>query len=148
MIRRPPRTTRTDTLFPYTTLFRPIHRASLQAQRATYADVLVNKRNRFWFWGAVLGIERLVLHTQQIRQRTHAGFATWRALIDICLAIGDGSGIGFATGVTALAALRLRQNGINAGADRKSVVYGKSVSVRVDLGGRRLIQKKKNKTRK
>src|SRR3546814_7227618 len=79
MIRRPPRTTRTDTLFPYTTLFRPIHRASLQAQRATYADVLVNKRNRFWFWGAVLGIERLVLHTQQIRQRTHAGFATWRS---------------------------------------------------------------------
>src|SRR3546814_11228590 len=30
-------------------------------------------------------------------------------------------------------------------ADRKSVVYGKSVSVRVDLGGRRII-KKKNST--
>src|SRR3546814_16069878 len=29
--------------------------------------------------------------------------------------------------------------------DRKSVVSGKSVSVRVDLGGRRLIKKKKNK---
>src|SRR3546814_13332512 len=28
-------------------------------------------------------------------------------------------------------------------ADRKSVVSGKSVSVRVDLGGRRIIQKKK-----
>src|SRR3546814_13129850 len=28
--------------------------------------------------------------------------------------------------------------------DRKSVVEGKSVSVRVDLGGRRLIKKKKN----
>src|SRR3546814_11112057 len=27
--------------------------------------------------------------------------------------------------------------------DRKSVVWGKSVSVRVDLGGRRIIQKKK-----
>src|SRR3546814_12916110 len=26
MIRRPPRSTRTDTLFPYTTLFRSIHR--------------------------------------------------------------------------------------------------------------------------
>src|SRR3546814_11961913 len=25
MIRRPPRSTRTDTLFPYTTLFRPVH---------------------------------------------------------------------------------------------------------------------------
>src|SRR3546814_12705478 len=29
--------------------------------------------------------------------------------------------------------------------DRKSVVWGKSVSVRVDLGGRRIIKKKKNK---
>src|SRR3546814_18792659 len=28
--------------------------------------------------------------------------------------------------------------------DRKSVVYGKSVSVRVDLGGSRIIKKKKN----
>src|SRR3546814_11492907 len=31
--------------------------------------------------------------------------------------------------------------------DRKSVVQGKSVSVRVDLGGRRIIKKKKNKLR-
>src|SRR3546814_13419346 len=30
--------------------------------------------------------------------------------------------------------------------DRKSVVEGKSVSVRVDLGGRRIIKKKKNIT--
>src|SRR3546814_20794444 len=35
----------------------------------------------------------------------------------------------------------LRQN---AGEDRKSVVWGKSVSVRVDLGGRRIIKTKKN----
>src|SRR3546814_12104700 len=27
MIRRPPRSTRTDTLFPYTTLFRSVHKA-------------------------------------------------------------------------------------------------------------------------
>src|SRR3546814_19721868 len=32
--------------------------------------------------------------------------------------------------------------------DRKSVVEGKSVSVRVDLGGRRIIKKKKNSKRK
>src|SRR3546814_14292237 len=30
--------------------------------------------------------------------------------------------------------------------DRKSVVYGKSVSVRVDLGGRRIIKQKKQAT--
>src|SRR3546814_17522672 len=33
-------------------------------------------------------------------------------------------------------------------ADRKSVVSGKSVSVRVDLGGRRIIKKKKKKKEK
>src|SRR3546814_17380523 len=32
--------------------------------------------------------------------------------------------------------------------DRKSVVYGKSVSVRVDLGGRRIIKKKKHQPKK
>src|SRR3546814_15922392 len=37
--------------------------------------------------------------------------------------------------------------GLSASADRKSVVLGKRVEVRVDLGGRRII-KKKNKTRK
>src|SRR3546814_17281289 len=43
MIRRPPRSTRTDTLFPYTTRFRSLHRqqpvrvdhARLELQRAT-----------------------------------------------------------------------------------------------------------------
>src|SRR3546814_12943404 len=34
---------------------------------------------------------------------------------------------------------------LSAGKDRKSVVWGKRVSVRVDLGGRRIIKKKKNK---
>src|SRR3546814_19831985 len=33
------------------------------------------------------------------------------------------------------------------GADRKSVVKGKRVSVRVDLGGRRILKKKNNKIR-
>src|SRR3546814_13540980 len=40
MIRRPPRSTRTDTLFPYTTLFRSEHRdveAGLQRQAAVHA---------------------------------------------------------------------------------------------------------------
>src|SRR3546814_7876086 len=32
MIRRPPRSTRTDTLFPYTTLFRSLRRLALRAR--------------------------------------------------------------------------------------------------------------------
>src|SRR3546814_13651324 len=43
-------------------------------------------------------------------------------------------------GVTVLDMAGLAQKG-----DRKSVVKGKSVSVRVDLGGRRIIKKKKKK---
>src|SRR3546814_15363975 len=39
----------------------------------------------------------------------------------------------------------LRSEGGHTNLDRKSVVSGKSVSVRVDLGGGRLIKKKKNK---
>src|SRR3546814_12797549 len=37
------------------------------------------------------------------------------------------------------------QPGCQRSQDRKSVVQGKSVSVRVDLGGRRIIKKKKKK---
>src|SRR3546814_2477684 len=36
MIRRPPRSTRTDTLFPYTTLFRSIQRCQRHAHRTEY----------------------------------------------------------------------------------------------------------------
>src|SRR3546814_2317582 len=36
MIRRPPRSTRTDTLFPYTTLFRSRHRSLVAVHRARY----------------------------------------------------------------------------------------------------------------
>src|SRR3546814_17684659 len=35
MIRRPPRSTRTDTLFPYTTLFRSLRYVPLTAKRVT-----------------------------------------------------------------------------------------------------------------
>src|SRR3546814_13100832 len=37
MIRRPPRSTRTDTLFPYTTLFRSVYAASAAQDGATEA---------------------------------------------------------------------------------------------------------------
>src|SRR3546814_3726149 len=40
MIRRPPRSTRTDTLFPYTTLFRSYREAILQLARCKLDDLL------------------------------------------------------------------------------------------------------------
>src|SRR3546814_2896550 len=41
MIRRPPRSTRTDTLFPYTTLFRSRQRVELCLQRTGQANLAV-----------------------------------------------------------------------------------------------------------
>src|SRR3546814_20126120 len=57
MIRRPPRSTRTDTLFPYTTLFRS-HRNTVEtpsfnpAKVKSEADVLATMRglSRKWVW--------------------------------------------------------------------------------------------------
>src|SRR3546814_8473355 len=42
MIRPPPRSTRTDTLFPYTTLFRAVVRMTLTAPGCGMGDILVD----------------------------------------------------------------------------------------------------------
>src|SRR3546814_6517392 len=50
MIRRPPRSTRTDTLFPYTTLFRS-YNIQFDGPRPVFIDVLSFRRYRegeFW----------------------------------------------------------------------------------------------------
>src|SRR3546814_18800693 len=111
MIRRPPRSTRTDTLFPYTTLFRSP------------------------FWGEPNPRHQGVAHGLCSLRRT-CGSAD-RARNEYTI----GSQLRTATGGTVRALFRLRQH---RQADRKSVVEGKSVSVRVDLGGRRIIKKKNN----
>src|SRR3546814_3726584 len=45
MIRRPPRSTRTDTLFPYTTLFRSVQALLARATSALHAGQLVGDEN-------------------------------------------------------------------------------------------------------
>src|SRR3546814_19397705 len=42
MIRRPPRSTRTDTLFPYTTLFRSLHDVVRPPADAVRAEEMIN----------------------------------------------------------------------------------------------------------
>src|SRR3546814_7347791 len=44
MIRRPPSSTRTDTLFPYTTLFRSPHAIGVRGWKAPATDVHLNRR--------------------------------------------------------------------------------------------------------
>src|SRR3546814_18044913 len=45
MIRRPPRSTRTDTLFPYTTLFRSFDAATFAVAAAALAVILLLRRH-------------------------------------------------------------------------------------------------------
>src|SRR3546814_16411147 len=97
MIRRPPRSTRTDTLFPYTTLFRANYSHLRGVYRYGPAEI-----NNVTVFGPGSGRDG------QINPFYMAP-------------AGDPTAV--------------RE-------DRKSVGEGKSVSVRVDLGGRRIIKKK------
>src|SRR3546814_16536968 len=107
MIRRPPSTTRPDTLFPYTTLFRSQDNANRFARRPDRNDGSIGQGldqpflvvRRSPLEQVNLDDRHLVLHLD------HYGTKP----LDTC---ADG--------------------------DRKRVVEGKSVSVRVDLGGRRI----------
>src|SRR3546814_13360284 len=112
MIRRPPRSTRTDTRFPYTTLFRspsaldrlifPLTVAIAPRQLAEFRRLVALSR------GQPLAAHRATSRPYRIIRGLR--------VID---ALGEGA------------------------SDRKSGVEGKSVSVRVDLGGGRIIKKKR-----
>src|SRR3546814_20155734 len=65
----------------------------------------------------------------------------WRAPAPAPVAVASGS----TPNTRASAVISTALKRFSAPADRKSVVEGKSVAVRVDLGGRRIIKKEKNK---
>src|SRR3546814_15425780 len=130
MIRRPPRSTRTDTLFPYTTLFRSIINPEAAlfgnpiAQAACAADCVLASAgfaNDLLFWcGGCQGS----IYPFSGSVAAHVG------------------GVQASLLLTERMIAKLHREGLLWG-DRKSVVQGKSVSVRVDLGGRGSIKKKK-----
>src|SRR3546814_18747125 len=107
---RPPRSTRTDTLFPYTTLFR-----SLSSQ--IFRRRLQRRRN-------LMEMLRALTAT--------AGQLPYRALRNA----DDSRQLRLADPTIFHP---LRQTIGHYHGDRKRVVSGKSVSVRVDLGGRSII---------
>src|SRR3546814_15283899 len=127
MIRRPPRSTRTDTLFPYTTLFRSVGRrcgaGSWPRVRppARLEDLLALAGRRRS--AAAGGLERL--------REPEAGGDRLAGAAPL-FAVRPGN-------------LRLWRPGGAADPDRKGVVMGKRGSGRVDLGGRRILTKKKPK---
>src|SRR3546814_18017031 len=121
MMRRPPRSTRTDTLFPYTTLFRSSQR---------YAT-----------------LSRADRRTRPPRCLTHTGGASYAPP-----SLRGSMATIFAPSASDLVELEELADRfgvfldlhLDVSEDRKSVVSGKSVYVRVDIGGRRTMKKKKN----
>src|SRR3546814_13889398 len=62
MIRRPPRSTRTDTLFPYTTLFRSLRQRAFKAKAARLQEAVEThdaKADRAFAAGAIFGAGHL-----------------------------------------------------------------------------------------
>src|SRR3546814_12513311 len=71
MIRRPPRSTRTDTLFPYTTLFR-----SLQGTRPPlHRPHPLPTRNRSWRWRLL--VPRSEEHTSELQSLMRISYAVF-----------------------------------------------------------------------
>src|SRR3546814_14632140 len=123
MKRRPPRSTRTDTLFPYTTLFR--------SHRGRPVDFAVE----------ILLCDRQPRARRALDRFQKLPIAIVRRHRDLgdrhqYVALGVGSAAFGKGEVDAVVG------------DRKSVVEGKSVLVRVDLGGRRIIKNKKHRSLK
>src|SRR3546814_2528467 len=91
MIRRPPRSTRTDTLCPYTTLFRSLHqaddgpcqgrlaRAGLadQRHRLAFADTERDIADRFDPWMAIALDQRSEEHTSELQSLMRISYAVF-----------------------------------------------------------------------
>src|SRR3546814_12972154 len=122
MIRRPPRSTRTDTLFPYTTLFRSPRRAADRARGEPRRDRRLYQAQHHREPELLDRADGRRAEAAPRRRQDQA-----RRRLDLSIGVGRG------------------QVGHGRAVDRKSAVSGKSVSVRVGLGGRRVVKKKKKK---
>src|SRR3546814_7361452 len=119
MIRRPPRSTRTDTLFPYTTLFRssgiplsqsgttatagvtatiPLFQGGLPAARVRQAQAFQSQ-----------SIEQAIEIERDVVAQTRAAYASWRAAREV-----------IESSQVAVDAARLSLEGVRAEKDRKS----------------------------
>src|SRR3546814_14024639 len=135
MIRRPPRSTRSDTLFPYTTLFR--------SQVADVNDGFSLSQPKFFAEvQKMLGDVPLAQWQAYLRYHAIANAAPYlsRPFQQEAFAFNAQT----LNGQKEMKPLWKRVlNATNDGmGDRTSVVQGKSLQVRVDLGGRRIIKKK------
>src|SRR3546814_12305874 len=121
MIRRPPRSTRTDTLFPYTTLFR--------SDGARYPHLGV-----FFGWAGVEEAEGAAAVLPAFQRGRVDGLR----VPDMLGQLAEGLGRHVDTLEEGEAGRRPAWRAARERRARQSVVSGKSVSGRVDLGGRRI----------
>src|SRR3546814_16627062 len=138
MIRRPPRSTRTDTLFPYTTLFR----SGTFAVRSRW-DAGRNERPQ-----DAAGATPGEIGSSNCNARGLSAVLEKTPALSVKFAPGEAGMLEGYASVFGGAPDRhgdVIQRGAYSKSDRKSVVPGKSVSVRVGLGGRRILKKKKTK---
>src|SRR3546814_9405368 len=72
MIRRPPRSTRTDTLFPYTTLFRSVHPTQRQPFPAPENSWLPTSMSTRW-----MAFPRSEEHTSELQSLMRISYAVF-----------------------------------------------------------------------
>src|SRR3546814_14995019 len=142
MIRRPPRSTRTDTLFPYTTLFRSLPwEVAQRLVIACAARTTNHPAKRRALRGdvfRVLGVHRLIEGARLALECSGA------PLRHKAVVLGEPS-VGSFRGGRAHLIVVPEIGGSRLG--RKSGGLGMGVSIRVDRGGRRSIKKTKNISR-
>src|SRR3546814_4259362 len=78
MIRRPPRSTRTDTLFPYTTLFRSPHADTLGGSKHTnMKELRFNADGGVWRVAFAFDPERSEEHTSELQSLMRISYAVF-----------------------------------------------------------------------
>src|SRR3546814_14648414 len=130
MIQRPPRATRTDTLFPYTTLFRSLLGAAGDPAHELVQDPADAEGQ------ADQGEDGEGLPDQDVgpvRERAVAGQEE-DELADLLAHSACAGGVGGGQG---------GEGGCGHRPDRKSDGWGERVTGRVDVGGRRITEQKK-----
>src|SRR3546814_7866063 len=76
MIRRPPRSTRTDTLFPYTTLFRSlVHLA--EHQRGAWQHAGLTRWRRYGLAAGLGAVARSEEHTSELQSLMRSSYAVF-----------------------------------------------------------------------
>jgi len=90
-----------------------VDRAGRNANGATYTGVFIYACDGWGHWAAKSRVQSVAAATEQLGQCGHQGVAAGRTLVDVRGPTDDRFRVGSATGVAALGALRLRQQGMD-----------------------------------